>query len=76
MRHYKMLNEGYLVAIGTGAGGEEITKAEYMNIFNIIRSRPGAPEGYAYRLTAEGEWELYENPDEGETEETKGEEGA
>lgn len=76
MRHYKMLNDGYLVAIGTGAGGEEITKAEYMNLYGIILSRPEAPEGYVCRLTAEGEWELYKNPDEGEKEETKGEEGA
>ena len=76
MRHYKMLNGAYLIAIGTGAGGTEITKAEYMNLYGIILGRPAVPEGYASRLTAEGEWELYKNPDEGEKEETKGEEGA
>ena len=42
--------------------GEEITEAEYNRIFDMIRNRPTAPEGYGYRLTAGLEWELYELP--------------
>lgn len=39
MRHYKMLNDGYLVAIGTGAGGEEITESEYKTLLTEIREK-------------------------------------
>lgn len=39
MRHYKMLNDGYLVAIGTGDGGTEITEAEYNTLLSEIREK-------------------------------------
>lgn len=42
--------------------GKEITEAEYNRIKAIIDSRPTATDGFAYRLTAELEWELYEMP--------------
>ena len=42
--------------------GKEITVAEYDHILSVIRSKPTAPDGYGYRLTAELEWELYELP--------------
>ena len=42
--------------------GKEITEAEYNYIKSTIDSRPTAPSGYDYRLTAELEWELYELP--------------
>ena len=42
--------------------GKEITEAEYNHIKSIIDSRPTAEDGFAYRLTAELEWELYELP--------------
>lgn len=41
---------------------EEISKEEYDHIKSIIDNRPIAPNGFAYRLTAELEWELYEVP--------------
>lgn len=46
--------------------GVRITEKEYEHIQEMIRSRPTAPEGYAYRLTADLEWEIYELPAEEE----------
>ena len=44
--------------------GEEITETEYNDILSMLRSRPEAPEGYAYRLTKDLVWEQYELPPE------------
>lgn len=48
--------------------GEEITETQYNEILSMLRNRPTAPDGFAYRLTAELEWELYEAPVEEEPE--------
>ena len=40
MRYYAQYNEsGKLVAIGTGAGGTEITEAEYNELLTMIREK-------------------------------------
>ena len=62
MRYYKIVNVDYLLAVGTGNAGDEITEAEYNNIMDVIRSSPTAPEGYGYRLKFDLTWELYELP--------------
>ena len=62
MRYYKTIDSGYLVLIGTGFGGEEITAEEYHNITKVISDVPTAPDGHAYRLKADLTWELYELP--------------
>lgn len=62
MRHYKQIENGYILSIGTGPGGEEIAAEEYAQILDIIRSRPTAEAGYGYRLKADLTWELYELP--------------
>lgn len=54
--------------------GVEITEVEYNNIKSIIDNRPTAPDGYAYRLTVDLEWELYELPIVEEDEEVSTEE--
>lgn len=72
MRYYKVIENNYIHVIGTGAGGEEITEAEYNEILSIIHNKPTAPDGFGYRLTKELEWELYELPPvEEETEATE-----
>ena len=48
--------------------GEEITETKYNEILSMLRNRPIAPDGFAYRLTKELEWELYEAPVEEEPE--------
>ncbi|MDD5902775.1 MAG: hypothetical protein PUC58_05375 [Oscillospiraceae bacterium] len=65
MRYYKQLSDNYILAIGTGNGGEEITEAEYNNIMTIIRNRPQA-EGKGYKLKADLTWEEYDLPPEPE----------
>lgn len=65
MRYYKQLSDNYILAIGTGNGGEEITETEYNNIMTIIRNRPQA-EGKGYKLKADLTWEEYDLPPEPE----------
>ena len=63
MRYYKTIENGYLVSVGVGVGGTEITGPEYNEILGIIRSAPTVPDGYEYKLRAETlEWELAELP--------------
>lgn len=62
MRYYKNIDGDYLVSIGTGSGGEEITPEEYENLLSIIRDRPVAESGYAYKLRTDLSWELVEVP--------------
>ena len=74
MRYYKQIENGYLLSIGTGPGGEEITAEEYENILTIIRSRPTAEVGYGYRLKTDLAWELVELPPVSEDEEISADE--
>ena len=60
MRYYKIIRNGYLMAIGTGSGGREITESEYNNLLGIIRNKPIAESGFDYRLKSDLSWELYE----------------
>lgn len=62
MRYYKNIENGYLIAIGTGAGCIEITKEEYESILSHINNKPEAEEGYDYKLKEDLTWELYELP--------------
>jgi hypothetical protein len=62
MRYYKKIEGDFLLAIGTGVGGEEITNEEYEHILSVIRNCPTAEPGYQYRLKADLAWELVEAP--------------
>lgn len=59
---YKYINDNFIIGVGTGSGGEEISEKEYNSILHKINNRPEAPEGYSYRLTTSLEWELCETP--------------
>lgn len=59
---YKYINDKFIIGVGTGTGGEEITEQEYNSILDKINNRPEAPEGYSYRLTTAMEWDLAEIP--------------
>lgn len=59
MNYYKMINSGYITAIGTGTGGEEITEQEYNTILNVIRNKPQATETTDYALKTDLTWEAY-----------------
>lgn len=60
MRYYKHISDGYILAIGTGNGGTEITEAEYNEILSVIRNKPKATETTDYRLREDLTWEAYE----------------
>ena len=62
MRHYRKNKGDHILFIGTGAGGEEITKEEYEAILEIIRSRPTPEPGNMYLLRTDLTWELTEAP--------------
>ena len=62
MRYYKQIQDGYLLCIGTGNGGEEITQEEYDSLLAHIKARPIPEDGYDYRLKEDLTWELYELP--------------
>lgn len=59
---YKYINDNFIIGVGTGFCGEEISEQEYNSILDKINNRPEAPEGYSYRLTTAMEWELAEVP--------------
>ena len=61
MRFYKQASNNYIIAVGTGAGGTEITESEYNDIMAIIQSCPAA-EGKGYRLKTDLTWEAYDLP--------------
>lgn len=65
MKYYKTIEAGYITIIGTGAGGTEITAAEYNAILAVIRNRPRA-DGKDYRLKTDLTWEAYDLPPEPE----------
>lgn len=62
MRHYKIVDGVYIIGIGTGGGGEEITAAEYDNIMTTIQNRPAETEETGYRLKTDLTWESYAKP--------------
>lgn len=65
MVYYKQLSDNYILAIGTGPGGTEITETEYNSILSIIQSRPTS-ETKGYRLRTDLTWEEYDLPPEPE----------
>ena len=62
MRYYEILQDGYIISIGKGAGGENLTESEYTQILDSIRNKPAAPDGYEYRLKSDLTWECLELP--------------
>ena len=65
MVYYKQLSDNYILAIGTGPGGAEITETEYNSILSAIQSRPTS-ETQGYRLRTDLTWEAYDLPPEPE----------
>ena len=62
MRYYKTVDIDFIVSIGTGSGGEEITEQEYAEILAAIRNKPTARDGYDHRLKTDLTWEEYAMP--------------
>ena len=60
-RYYKQTDYAYILAVGVGVGGIEISEDEYSEILSVIQNRPIA-EGKGYRLKADLTWEEYDLP--------------
>ena len=60
MRYYKDINNGYILAIGIGGGGTEITETEYNTIMAVIRQKPVWENDTDYHLKTDLTWESYE----------------
>lgn len=59
----KLIEGGYIIAVGTGILGEEIKESEYNELLSIIHNRPIPQSGYDYKLKADTlTWELVELP--------------
>ena len=59
----KIIEDGYILAVGTGILGEEITESEYNEILSLVHNRPTPPSGFDYKLKADTlTWELVELP--------------
>lgn len=61
MRYYKNIIDGYIINIGTGVGGTEITESEYNEILTIIKNKPARTATTDYRLKTDLTWEEYEH---------------
>ncbi|MBQ7887540.1 MAG: hypothetical protein IJ313_11715 [Clostridia bacterium] len=61
-KYYKHVEGEYIAAIGTGPGGEEITREEYDQILSVICACPTAETGYMYKLRSDLTWELVQAP--------------
>ena len=68
MRYYKQTVNGYIIAIGTGGGGEEITEQEYNEIMTVIQNKPARTETTDFHLKTDLTWEEYERPTDPEPE--------
>lgn len=62
MRYYKIVSDGYILAVGADADCEEIAEAEYNAILKSIRNCLAPPDGMLYRLRNDMTWELYDAP--------------
>lgn len=63
MRYYKLIENEYIISVGTGSGSTEITKQEYTEILEIIYNKPAAMKGFDHRLKTDMTWEEYEKPE-------------
>ena len=64
--YYKAIADGFIVTIGVGDSGVEISKAEYNELMQMIRNKPAKTGTTDYKLSENLEWVPYETeaPDE------------
>ena len=44
MKFYRIISDGYILAVGTDIGGMEITAAKYDEILTVIAAKPARTE--------------------------------
>lgn len=62
-KYYAIIEEGYIVLVGTGSGGVEIAREEYETILAVVKDCPAAEAGYCHKLRTDLTWELCLIPD-------------
>ena len=60
MRYNKIIENGYIIAIGIGGSGTEITEEEYDEIMAVIQNKPQRTETTDYHLKEDLTWEIFE----------------
>lgn len=61
----KIIENGFVIAVGENIQGKQITDDEYAATMSVILTRPAPPFGFDYALRASDlEWELIELPSE------------
>lgn len=60
--YIKVIEDGYITAVGTGIVGDEINESEYKEIMSVILSKPIPSDGKGYRLKEDLTWEEYDLP--------------
>lgn len=60
MRFYIEIENGYILSIGTGNSGEEISEERYNEVLSVILAKPQETETVDYRLREDLTWEQYE----------------
>lgn len=65
--HFKIVNNGYIIGLGIGENGLEITENEYNSLTDIFHAKPSDTETIGYRLKDDTlEWESYDKASEPE----------
>lgn len=59
MRYYKQVSNGYIVSVGIGNTGVEITKDEYDKIREVVKSSPEDNDKFNYRLKENLSWDSF-----------------
>lgn len=59
MQYGKLISTGYILAVGIGIGGAEISETEYNEILSVIQNKPAATETTDYLLREDLTWEEY-----------------
>lgn len=60
MRYFKVLDEdGYVMSVGIGVGGETISSIEYMKFQRCFNNKP-SKYGYEYKLNQNYTWKSFE----------------
>ena len=56
MNYFKVTQDGYILGIGEGAGGEQISESEYYEILNVVKSKV-FEDGIDYFLREDLTWD-------------------
>ena len=62
MRYFEIHNNGYIVGVGKGDIGLEITEERYNAVLSALPLKPPATEDTDYLLTVDLAWEAYSIP--------------